>query len=134
VTFLHGNHIIAGASMNYVTLNFYLGGTRIRFRQGLVHECFVDFRLLGATGDVPEFLDYFFHIMLKVASQRGIAILFFEVAPNNAWALAGAKRMGFLDVPAGMCMIKQQGDRALPPSDQLRRPLFVPTLGTMGYP
>jgi hypothetical protein len=134
VTFRHNARIIAGASLNYVTLNYYLGGTRVRLRQGLVHECFVDFRELGSSGEFPAFLDYFFHMMLNIASQRGIAILFFEVAPNNAWALAGAKRMGFLHVPAGMCMVKQQGDRALPPFDQLRRPLFVPTLGTLGYP
>ncbi|MHA2390856.1 MAG: GNAT family N-acetyltransferase [Promethearchaeota archaeon] len=125
-----GNMNIGGAVITYH--NIYLSKLGFKIRIGNIHEIFVDKCKFNNQRDLYLGYKYLIDKVMKAATRRFFGVLMFEGTKNNYDLNKALKGMNFLKIQESVIMIKELKNHVKFP--KIRKPLFVPTYVSLGFP
>ena len=99
---------------------------------GLIHEIFLDKSVFENSQDLVLGYIYLLDKIMKAATQRFTAILIYLSPLKDKDLNTAFKMMNFLSIKSNVTMIKEMKAKLKFP--QFKKPLFLPTYVSLGFP
>jgi len=122
--------IIGGASITHEYI--YVSKFNFKLKIGIIHEIFLSREIFSNKKSESLALSYLIDKIMKAAISRNLGILLYYGDMSDHFLNRGFSKRGFLNLKGSVFMVKILEKKIN--SMNMRKPIFIPTYSSLGYP
>jgi len=122
--------IICGASITHEYV--YISKFNFKLKIGIIHEIFLSQEIISNKKLGSLTLTYLIDKIMKAAISRNLGILLYYGDFKDHFLSRGFSKLGFLKLKGSVFMVKilEKKNNSM----KMRKPIFIPTYSSLGYP